>query len=168
MEAPTDTERSLYSDLNWIFMGMKDASYVEVEAAVEQRLRKFMRSGAGCDARGLQITLTWALPDGPEDWALHATAYKALSADDLSDLTPSSSSQPASKSSRASNSSRARLKNLISKLSGQDEVPQRPTIWHQIPPTSGPQPSTNVRNLPKPTAQVLPFPSRTATAETKE
>ena len=162
MEAPNDTKRALYSDLNWIFMGMKDASYIEVEAAVEQRLRKFMRSGAGCDVRGLQITLTWALPDGPEDWALQATAYKSLSSDDVSDLTPSSNSKP------ASSSSRARLKTLINKLSGQDEAPQRPAIWHQVPHTSAPQPQANVPSLPRPTAQVLPFPSRAVAAEAKE
>lgn len=127
MSTSPDPERSLFNDLTHIFMEMKDARHIDVEAAVERRLREHMRSSAGNDTRGLQITLTWALPDGPGDWALQATSYKTLSRQNIAAVFPGTGAR------KSTPASRDRLRALLDKISGRQEPLERPGIWHQIP-----------------------------------
>lgn len=152
MSSKPDPESSLFHDLTQIFMEMKDSRHIDVEAAVERRLREHMRSAAGNDTRGLQITLTWALPDGPGDWALQATSYKTLSRESIADVFPSARKR------QGTSLSRARLRALLDKISGRGEPLERPGMWHQIP--YQPQSNEPVLALPKPqdSADVLPFP----------
>ena len=151
MSIPPDPESALFQDLTHIFMEMKDARHVDVEAAVERRLREHMRSAAGNNTRGLQVTLTWALPDGPGDWALQATSYKTLSQENIATVFPGAGKR------QSAPASRARLKALLNKISGRQQSLERPSIWHQIPykPASDP-----VRCLPasRESAEVVPFP----------
>lgn len=155
MSTKTDPESRLFQDLTHIFMEMKDARHVDVEAAVERRLREHMRSAGGNNTRGLQITLTWALPDGPGDWALQATTYKTLSRENLADVFPGAANRP------STSASRARLKALLGKISGRQAPLERPGIWHQIP--YHPPSDEPLLSLPghQESAEVVPFPGST-------
>lgn len=152
MSSQPDPEDLLFQDLTHIFMEMKDARHIDVEAAVERRLREHMRSEVGNDTRGLQITLTWALPDGPGDWALQATSYKTLSRQNIADVFPGTS--------RRENgvASRARLKALLNKIGGRQEPLERPGIWHQIPYDAATEELTSSLPRPQESAEVVPFP----------
>ncbi|MBK8175332.1 MAG: hypothetical protein IPK66_08785 [Rhodospirillales bacterium] len=81
MTHTTAAERALFSDLTRLFMSMKDHPHVELEARIEERFREFMRGTADEGTVGLQITMTWEMPDGPGDWAVYRTDYKTLSDD---------------------------------------------------------------------------------------
>jgi len=152
MSTTPDPDTSLFQDLTHIFMAMKDSRHVDVEAAVERRLREHMRSAAGNNTRGLQVTLTWALPDGPGDWALQATSYKTLSQENIANVFPCAGKR------QSTSVSRDRLRALLNKISGRAEPLERPGIWHQIPyhPTS----EETARTSPgrQETAEVVPFP----------
>ncbi len=154
MSTKPDPESSLFQDLTHIFMEMKDSRHVDVEAAVERRLREHMRSATGNNIRGLQVTLTWALPDGPGDWALQATTYKTLSQENIAEVFPGAAKR------QTPSASRDRLKALLNKISGRQAPLERPGIWHQIPyqPAACDDP---VRSLPgrQESAEVVPFPS---------
>jgi hypothetical protein len=50
---------------------------------VEKRFRQFMRSNAGRDTRGLQITLAWTMADGADDWAIQGMRYDTLTDEDV-------------------------------------------------------------------------------------
>ncbi len=152
MSRQPDPEGSLFRDLTHIMMEMKDARHIDVEAAVERRLREHMRSDAGNDTRGLQITLTWALPDGPGDWALQATSYKTLSQQNIADVFPGASKR------ENTSASRARLKALLNKIGGRQEPLERPGIWHQIPyKAATEEPGMSLPGT-KESAEVVPFP----------
>ncbi len=84
MDGTLPQESTLYTDLTRIFMEMRDLPYGEVEQAVEERFRQFMRSNAGRDARGLQITLAWTMADGADDWAIQGMRYDTLSEQEMS------------------------------------------------------------------------------------
>jgi hypothetical protein len=79
LPVPSPSERDLFRDLTRMLMEMRHASQSEVEAAIEARFRAFALSPAGVGTNTLQITLTWALPEGPDGYALQATEYKTLS-----------------------------------------------------------------------------------------
>jgi hypothetical protein len=80
----TPAERVLFSDLTRLFSSMRDAAFADLEACIEDRFRCFVRTEAAedpnADVASLQITLTWTLPDGADDWAVYATEYKTLPA----------------------------------------------------------------------------------------
>jgi hypothetical protein len=87
MDTPTTaTESAFYADLTRLFCAMRDAPMAAVEAAVEQRLREFIGSQGGANARGLKITLTWNLPETDSDtaettadeWTVQTTRYEIL------------------------------------------------------------------------------------------
>jgi hypothetical protein len=78
MDHVSPAERALYSDLTRLLMSMKDAAYAEVEALIEERFRAFLRELPGREAGTLQITLSWTLPEGADDWAIYRTEYKTL------------------------------------------------------------------------------------------
>ena len=84
MDGTLPKESTLFTDLTRIFMGMRGASYGEVEEAVEARFRQFMRSNAGRDTRGLQITLAWTMAGGSEDWAIQGMRYDTLTDEQIS------------------------------------------------------------------------------------
>jgi len=84
MDGTLPQESTLFTDLTRIFMEMRGYPYGEVEEAVEARFRQFMRSNAGRDARGLQITLAWTMADGADDWAIQGMRYDTLTDDDVS------------------------------------------------------------------------------------
>jgi hypothetical protein len=77
-------ERALFADLTQLLLSMREATHGELEAVIEERFRKFVRARAteagGYAAGGLQITFTWTLPDGADDWAVYGTEYKVLPA----------------------------------------------------------------------------------------
>ena len=78
----TPAERVLFSDLTRLFLSLRNAPFADVEACIEDRFRSFVRAQAAgdpdVDVASLQITLTWTLPDGADDWAVYATEYKTL------------------------------------------------------------------------------------------
>ena len=78
MDHVSPAERALYSDLTRLFMSMKDASYEQVEASIEERFRAFLRERPGRQAGTLQITLSWTLSEGADEWAIYRTDYKTL------------------------------------------------------------------------------------------
>jgi hypothetical protein len=78
MEHVSPAERALYSDLTRLFMSMKDSTYAQVEACIEERFRAFLRERPGGEARTLQITLSWTLSEGADEWAIYRTDYKTL------------------------------------------------------------------------------------------
>jgi hypothetical protein len=84
MMSHTPAERLLFSDLTRLFLSMRDAHFADLEACIEDRFRCFVRAQAAgdpsSDVASLQITLTWTLPDGADDWAVYATEYKTLPA----------------------------------------------------------------------------------------
>jgi hypothetical protein len=71
-------ERALFSDLTRLFMSLRQAPHSQLEASVEERFRQFVRANGKQDVGGLQITFTWMLPEGPDEWAVYATEYKTL------------------------------------------------------------------------------------------
>ncbi len=84
MTIHSPAERVLFADLTRLLLSMRDASYAEVEAKIEDRFRGFVRElagRAGEEVGGLQITFTWTLPDGADDWAVYATEYKTVPAE---------------------------------------------------------------------------------------
>jgi hypothetical protein len=82
MTHTSPAERTLFSDLTRLFMMMRDAPYTQMEAMIEERFREFARAHPD-KAGGLQITLSWTLPDGADDWAVYGTEYKTLPAADI-------------------------------------------------------------------------------------
>lgn len=78
MTSPSPAERNLFADLARLLMSMQSASHGEVEASIEARFREFVRSRAAPDVGGLQITFTWTLPEGADDWAIYRTDYRTL------------------------------------------------------------------------------------------
>jgi hypothetical protein len=78
MDHVSPAERALYSDLTRLLMSMKDTAYAQVEALIEERFRAFLRELPGREAGTLQITLSWTLPEGADDWAIYRTDYKTL------------------------------------------------------------------------------------------
>ena len=62
---------------------MRDAPYTQMEAMIEERLREFARAHPEHKVGGLQITLSWTLPDGADDWAIYGTEYKTLPAAEI-------------------------------------------------------------------------------------
>ncbi|MGF1640936.1 MAG: hypothetical protein ACFCUO_08305 [Rhodospirillales bacterium] len=83
MDGTLPQESTLFADLTRIFMTMRSESYAEVEQAIEDRFRRFLRSPAGRDARGLQITLAWTMADGADDLAIQGLRYDTVGAEDL-------------------------------------------------------------------------------------
>src|SRR5512147_1916572 len=83
MDHASSAERALFSDLTRLFMSMKDASHAEVEASVENRFRSFVRTHPERRVATLQITLSWTLPEGADDWAIYRTDYRTLPADSI-------------------------------------------------------------------------------------
>ena len=80
MDHANPAERALFSDLTRLLMSMKDAPHAQVEASIEERFRAFVRAHPNRDLGTLQITLSWTLPEGAEDWAIYGTEYRTLPA----------------------------------------------------------------------------------------
>ena len=80
MDHANPAERALFSDLTRLLMSMKDAPHAQVEASIEERFRAFVRAHPKRDVGTLQITLSWTLPEGAEDWAIYGTEYRTLPA----------------------------------------------------------------------------------------
>ena len=80
MDHANPAERALFSDLTRLLMSMKDAPHAQVEASIEERFRAFVRAHPNRDVGTLQITLSWTLPEGAEDWAIYGTEYRTLPA----------------------------------------------------------------------------------------
>lgn len=83
MTHASPAERTLFSDLTRLMMMMRDAPYTQMEAMIEERLREFARAHPEQKVGGLQITLSWTLPDGADDWAIYGTEYKTLPAAEI-------------------------------------------------------------------------------------
>lgn len=85
MTSHSPSERILFADLTRLLLSMRDASYADVEAKIEERFRGFVRGQVASreteEIGGLQITFTWTLPDGADDWAVYATEYKTVPAE---------------------------------------------------------------------------------------
>lgn len=81
MTRATLAESALFKDLTRLFMNMKNAPLAELEAAIEERFRRFVRSDAGRGVNELEITLTVTLPEGPGAWAIYGTAYRTIPAE---------------------------------------------------------------------------------------
>ena len=78
MTRATVAESALFKDLTRLFMTMKNSPLAELEAAIEERFRRFVRSDAGRGVNELEITLTVTLPEGPGAWAIYGTAYRTI------------------------------------------------------------------------------------------
>lgn len=72
------SERAFFSDLTRLFMSMKDASFAELEAKIEERFRDYVRGCGDPSVGTLQITMTLTLPEGAGSWAVYATEYNTL------------------------------------------------------------------------------------------
>lgn len=85
MATHTAAERALFADLTRLLLAMRDSSQGDVEACIEERFRNFLRAqaaqGTADEVRGLQITFTWTLPEGADDWAVYSTEYKTVPAE---------------------------------------------------------------------------------------
>lgn len=85
MATHTPAERALFADLTRLLLAMRDASHSDVEACIEERFRDFLRAeasqGASGEVGGLQITFTWTLPEGADDWAVYSTEYRTVPAE---------------------------------------------------------------------------------------
>lgn len=81
----TDAESALFADLTRLLLAMRSASHGDVEAAIEERFRSFVRAqaaeGVAAPAGELQVTFTWTLPEGPDDWAVYGTEYLTVPID---------------------------------------------------------------------------------------
>lgn len=84
MTEPSAAERALYTDLTRLFVTMRNAPLDQIEAQVEERLRAFVRAHPENNVGGLTITLSWTLPEGPDDWAAYGTEYRTLPASENS------------------------------------------------------------------------------------
>jgi hypothetical protein len=78
----TPSERALFSELTRLLQEMQTAPFAQLEAAIEDRFRSFLRlSGTDPEQGGaLEITLTWGLPEGPDSWAYYAASYRTVDA----------------------------------------------------------------------------------------
>lgn len=75
-------EQHLYSDLTRLLTKLRNEPLATVESVVEERFRAYLRAG-GTNGNKLQITLTWALPEGAESWPLYGTEYGVTEAEAL-------------------------------------------------------------------------------------
>jgi hypothetical protein len=82
MRHPTPAERTLYGELTRMLIGNRHRPQAEVEAGIEKLLRDYVRRNPELGVGGLQITLTWRLPEGADDWAVYGTEYQTLRAED--------------------------------------------------------------------------------------
>lgn len=75
-------ERTLFAELARLLHEMQSAPWAQVEAAIEDRFRNFLRLSdrAPGDGAALEITLTWGLPEGPDSWAYYAAHYRTVAA----------------------------------------------------------------------------------------
>jgi hypothetical protein len=78
MSHPTPAERTLYANLTQLLMVSRNATQDDVEARIEELFRSFLRANPELGVSGLQITMTWRLPDGADDWAAYGTEYRTL------------------------------------------------------------------------------------------
>jgi hypothetical protein len=76
MSACSPNERDLFAALTMTLMAMKDAPYAEVQAAIEDCFRCFLRREGVLGPGSLQITWTCSLPEGPEAFAIYRTEYQ--------------------------------------------------------------------------------------------
>lgn len=74
-------ERTLYADLSQLLMASRNLPQGEVDAHIEEIVRDFMRSNPELGVGGLQITFTWRMPEGADEWAVYATEYRTLPAE---------------------------------------------------------------------------------------
>lgn len=79
MRGPTVAESRLYAELTKLLMSMKDMPLEQVEAAIEDRFRAFVRER---EPQGgtLTVTLSWTLPEGCDGWAAYGTEYNVTAA----------------------------------------------------------------------------------------
>jgi hypothetical protein len=75
-------EQHLYSDLTRLLTKLRNEPLATVESVIEERFRAYIRAG-GTNGNKLQITLTWALPEGAESWPLYGTEYGVTEAETL-------------------------------------------------------------------------------------
>lgn len=81
MSQHTLAERMLYTKLSQLLMASRNTSQGEVEARIEEIVRDFMRNNPELGVDGLQITFTWRMPEGADEWAVYATEYQTLPAE---------------------------------------------------------------------------------------
>jgi hypothetical protein len=76
----TPPERTLFAELTRLLQEMQTAPLAQVEAAIEDRFRSFLRLSGSAPEPGaaLEITLTWGLPEGADGWAYYATRYRTV------------------------------------------------------------------------------------------
>lgn len=90
----TPPERALFAELTRLLQEMQTASLAQVETAIEDRFRNFLRMNEAGRERGgsLEITLTWGLPEGADSWAYYTASYRTIDAEDFTPCTGDSES----------------------------------------------------------------------------
>jgi hypothetical protein len=78
MKTPSRNERDLYADLTLTLMAMKSAPFEHVQAALEERFRRFLLHEGEQGSCALQITWTCSLPEGPASFAIYRTEYQTM------------------------------------------------------------------------------------------
>lgn len=80
-------EQRLYADLTRLMTKLRNEPLATVESVIEERFRAYLRAGNGAPNK-LQITMTWALPEGADAWAMYGTEYHLASAEALVPVPP--------------------------------------------------------------------------------
>lgn len=87
MDTDTVAERALYRDLAKIMSTMRNERYCDVEAAMEARIRTYLKVAPGA-AVGVEMAMGWVLPEGAEAWPVYTTRFRTLGAGDWPDDHP--------------------------------------------------------------------------------
>jgi hypothetical protein len=83
MTAPDPGERDMFADLTRTLMEMKDAAHSAVQAAIEERFRRFVADSGTPAGASLQVTWTCSLPEGAASFAIYRTEYRMLAPSEL-------------------------------------------------------------------------------------
>lgn len=75
-------EQRLYADLTRLLTKLRNEPLATVETVIEERFRAYARGCGGTHTK-LQITMTWALPEGADSWAMYGTEYHLAAAEAL-------------------------------------------------------------------------------------
>jgi len=80
-------EQRLYADLTRLMTKLRNEPLATVESVIEERFRAYIRAGKDAPNK-LQITMTWALPEGADAWAMYGTEYHLAAAETLVPAPP--------------------------------------------------------------------------------
>jgi hypothetical protein len=69
-------QRRLYRDLAALLNRLRMGPFANLDRAIEDRFRRFLKRGTRSPCDTLSVTFSWQLPEGADSWALYATEFR--------------------------------------------------------------------------------------------